>query len=207
MEKKEIEDYIKRLKELEEDIAFDRDIDMDFINEINDIMQMVQDKTTDMGNSGIPKEYQDMGIFNDGILIKVKKLDPTAVIPSYSKVGDAGMDLTITKIKENTTFDVTYGFGIAMEIPKSYVGLIFPRSSVRNQDLILSNCVGVIDSGYRGEIMATFRKLAGSVSHKYYVGDRALQLIIVPYPKIEFEETTELSETERGSGGFGSTGI
>ena len=137
--------------------------------------------------------------------IKIKKLHPSAIIPTYAKEGDAGLDLTITTIKDES-FQVTYGFGIALEIPEGYVGLVFPRSSIKKTELILSNSVGVIDSGYRGEIMATFCKLAGSVSHKYFVGDRALQLIIVPYPKIEFEETKELSETERGTGGFGSTG-
>jgi dUTP pyrophosphatase len=142
-----------------------------------------------------------------GVLVKVKKLDPNAVIPSYSKVGDAGMDLTITKEIENTSFSVSYGFGIAMEIPKGYVGLVFPRSSVRNQDLILSNCVGVIDSGYRGELQATFKKTQGLDSIKYKVGERGAQIIILPYPTIYMTEVPELSDTERGSGGFGSTGV
>ena len=142
-----------------------------------------------------------------GVLVKVKKLDSNAVVPSYSKVGDAGMDLTITKEIENTSFSVSYGFGIAMEIPKGYVGLVFPRSSVRNQDLILSNCVGVIDSGYRGELQATFKKTQGLDSIKYKVGERGAQIIILPYPTIYMTEVPELSDTERGSGGFGSTGL
>lgn len=137
--------------------------------------------------------------------VKIKKLHTSAFVPQYAKDGDAGLDLTITTIKDEP-FQVTYGFGIAIEIPKGYVGLVFPRSSIKKTDLVLSNSVGVIDSGYRGEIQATFKKLAGSVSHKYFVGDRAAQLIIIPYPSIEFEEVTELSETERGTGGFGSTG-
>ena len=137
--------------------------------------------------------------------VKIKKLHTSATIPTYAKEGDAGLDLTITTIKDET-YQVTYGFGIAVEIPKGYVGLVFPRSSIKKTELMLSNSVGVIDSGYRGEIQATFKKLAGSVSHKYFVGDRAVQLIIIPYPSIEFEEVKELSETERGNGGFGSTG-
>lgn len=137
--------------------------------------------------------------------IKIKKLHQNAVIPKYSKTGDAGVDLTVTTINDEP-YQITYGFGIAIEIPHGYVGLIFPRSSVKKTDLVLSNSVGVIDSGYRGEIMAVFKKLSGSVSKKYYIGDRAVQLIILPYPKIEFEEVEKLSETERGSGGFGSTG-
>jgi len=72
--------------------------------------------------------------------------------------------------------------------------------------VFLSNSVGVIDSEYRGEIMATFNKTHGNDSIKYYVGDRAAQIIIIPYPEIEFEETVELTKTERGENGFGSTG-
>ena len=143
--------------------------------------------------------------------VKIKKLVPEAVIPSYSKDGDAGMDLTITKIYSNTTFDITYGFGIAMEIPKGYVGLVFPRSSIRKTDLALTNCVGVIDSGYRGELQATFKKIYGKNDVRidetdYKVGDRGAQIIILPYPQIKMIESEELSNTERGDGGFGSTG-
>jgi dUTP pyrophosphatase len=93
------------------------------------------------------------------MVLKFKKLNDTAVIPSYAKPGDAGMDLVATSIISNTTFDVTYGTGIAMEIPKGFVGLVFPRSSIRKTDLALTNSVGVIDSGYRGEIQATFKKI------------------------------------------------
>ena len=142
-------------------------------------------------------------------LVKIKKLVKEAVIPVYAKDGDAGMDLTITSIISETTTDVTYGFGIALEIPKNYVGLVFPRSSVRKYDLSLTNCVGVIDSGYRGEIQATFKKtswLKGDSSDKYVVGDRGSQIIILPYPKVSMVESEELSDTERGDGGFGSTG-
>ena len=114
--------------------------------------------------------------FSDTTRVKIKKLSEDAVIPSYSKSGDAGMDLTITKEIENTSFSVSYGFGIAMEIPKGHVGLVFPRSSVRNQDLILSNCVGVIDSGYRGELQATFNKNEGPIE-KYQIGDRIAQIM------------------------------
>lgn len=135
--------------------------------------------------------------------VKIKKLHPKAVIPKYAKEGDAGMDLFITDIKSKNRFDVTYGFGISMEIPEGHVGLIFPRSSIRNQDLVLSNSVGVIDSGYRGEIQATFKRTG---SYRYDVGEKAAQIIILPYPSVAFEEVEELSNTERGSGGFGSTG-
>lgn len=137
--------------------------------------------------------------------VKIKRIHPGAVIPKYAKVGDAAVDLTVTSIKDEP-YQVTYGFGWAVEIPEGYVGLVFPRSSIKNTELVLSNSVGVIDSGYRGEVMAVFKKLAGTVSKKYYIGDRAAQLIIVPYPQIEYQITDELTETERGNGGFGSTG-
>jgi dUTP pyrophosphatase len=138
--------------------------------------------------------------------VRIKKLSENAVIPTYAKEGDAGMDLVATRIISNTTFDVSYGTDLAMEIPKGFVGLVFPRSSIRKYELVLSNSVGVIDSGYRGELQATFKKENGLDSLAYKVGDRIAQIIIIPYPPIEFDEVAELSDTERGDGGFGSTG-
>jgi dUTP pyrophosphatase len=138
--------------------------------------------------------------------VKIKKIHPDAVIPSYAKNGDAGMDLVATSIISEEVFQITYGLGIALEIPNGFVGLVFPRSSIRKTDLSLTNCVGVVDSGYRGELQATFRKHRGVVSTSYAVGDRVCQLMIIPHPTIEFNEVNELSNTERGEGGFGSTG-
>ena len=141
--------------------------------------------------------------------VQIKKLNENAVIPSYAKSGDAGMDLVATSIISETTTDVTYGLGIALQIPYGFVGLVFPRSSIRKYDLALTNCVGVIDSGYRGELQATFKKtnwLKGNESEKYQIGDRIAQIMIIPHPPIEFEEADELSDSERGAGGFGSSG-
>ena len=139
------------------------------------------------------------------IKVRFKKLHTAAIIPSYAKPGDAGMDLTATSIIDEA-FQVTYGTGIAVEIPEGYVGLIFPRSSIRKYQLQLSNSVGVIDSGYRGEIQFTFNKTGGVPSKKYEVGDRIGQLIIMPFPTIIPIESNDLSDSERGTGGFGSTG-
>ena len=204
MDKKEAEEYLKKLEEFEKTINSEDDeenFDLNFIEEINTLLSKLE------GEINKNETIKSENIINNFTLdIKVKKLHPNAVIPSYSKVGDAGMDLTITTELENTTFSVSYGFGIAMEIPKNYVGLIFPRSSVRNQDLVLSNCVGVIDSGYRGELQATFKKTNGLDSLKYKVGERGAQIIILPYPQVKMVESEELSNTERGDGGFGSTG-
>jgi dUTP pyrophosphatase len=145
--------------------------------------------------------------------VKIKKLDPEAVLPFYSKPGDAGMDLTATSKEYNSyTHSIKYGTGIAIEIPEGYVGLLFPRSSICRKELILSNSVGVIDSGYRGEISFDFKMIVhpdrdlDEVSD-YRIGDRIGQIIILPYPQIEFEEVEELSTTERNTGGFGSTGV
>ena len=80
-----------------------------------------------------------------------------------------------------------------MEIPEGFVGLVFPRSSIRKYDLTLSNSVGVIDSGYRGELQATFKKTNGLDSLAYKVGDRIAQIMIIPYPPIQFVEVDELS--------------
>ena len=206
MDKNEAEEYLKKLEELEKNIESNDDedgIDLNFITEINDLLSKLQ---TDLQPNQQPTQNTTQKNMGEGVLVKVKKLVPEAVVPSYSKVGDAGMDLTITREIENTSFSVSYGFGIAMEIPQGYVGLVFPRSSVRNQDLILSNCVGVIDSGYRGEIQATFKKTNGLDSVKYKVGERGAQIIILPYPTIYMTEVPELSDTERGTNGFGSTG-
>ncbi len=140
--------------------------------------------------------------------IKIKKLQPDAVIPKYAKSGDAGLDLTAISeqsIDGNGVFYTEYGTGLAVEIPQGYVGLIFPRSSIYKTGFILSNSVGVIDSGYRGEIKFKFYDSIQMNDKPYVIGDRIGQLIVIPYPQVEFEETQELSETERGSGGFGST--
>ena len=138
--------------------------------------------------------------------VKIKKVHPDAVIPKYAKESDAGLDLIATSIISQTPTQITYGLGIALEIPEGFVGLVFPRSSIRNTDLVLSNSVGVIDSGYRGELQATFNKLYDNDSESYNIGDRVCQIIIIPHPQVDLIEVDELSDSERGTGGFGSTG-
>lgn len=136
--------------------------------------------------------------------VKINRMNKQAVIPTYGKEGDAGMDLTAIS-KMICDKYIVYNTGIRMEIPEGYVGLLFPRSSCSNMDLILSNCVGVIDSGYRGEISFRF-KLHHSKGDVYDVGDRVGQIIIMPYPKISFVEVDKLGKTDRGDSGYGSTG-
>lgn len=151
--------------------------------------------------------------------VKIKKLNENAVIPSYAKHGDAGMDITAISKSYDEHGNVVYGTGLAFEIPQGYVGLLFPRSSNTKKDLILGNSVGVIDTGYRGEVVFKFKPsiiytmdddvdFVGVPYHSlgnYEVGDRIGQIIIMPYPKIEFLEVDELSNSDRGIGGFGST--
>jgi len=138
--------------------------------------------------------------------VKFKKLHPASTSPSYAKEGDAGMDLVATEIISDETFQIVYDTGIALEIPEGFVGLVFPRSSIRKYDVSLINSVGVIDSGYRGTIQVTFYKRRGVASRVYEVGDRICQLMIIPYPKVDLVQVDSLSETTRGEGGHGSTG-
>ena len=135
--------------------------------------------------------------------IKIKKLHADAIIPKYAKDGDAGLDLTAIDVSADEG-TITYKTGLAIEIPRWYVGLLFPRSSVYKTGQSLTNCVGVIDSGYRGEIMLKFT--LSPYQREYQIGDRIGQLIIIPYPMIEFEEVEELAKTSRGKGSYGSTG-
>ena len=136
--------------------------------------------------------------------IKFKKLKDRAQIPSYAKDGDAGIDLVSTT-KTSTGKFVEYGTDLSIEIPKGYAGFIFPRSSISKTGHTLRNSVGVIDSGYRGEI-----KLRMSIpvegAKGYSAGDKVGQLILIKTPLMEIEEVDKLSPTERGDGGFGSTG-
>lgn len=163
--------------------------------------------------------------------VKIKKLAENAVIPTYAKEGDAGLDLVATSKTTDKFGNIIYGTGLSVEIPKGYVGLLFPRSSNAKTNLFLTNSVGVIDSGYRGEIMMKYRCSCNSfpyikywwqrkvlkrevvdvndvclTQNAYNVGDRIGQLIIIKHPTIEFVESDSLSETDRGNGGFGSTG-
>lgn len=177
-------------------------------------------------------------INNDGkksLNVRIKKLHPNSVIPTYAHDTDAGMDLTAVSRTIDEYGNVFYGFGLAFEIPKGYVGLIFPRSSIYKSNLLLTNAVGVIDSGYRGEVSAKFAARDNVVSYEsfwcrlkqfftgqpqddsrnigvnttsetYKIGERIAQMIIVPYPKVTFEEVDELSDSERGNNGYGSSG-
>lgn len=141
--------------------------------------------------------------------VRIKKLNDKAVMPTKAHATDAGFDLYCTSMEFNwEKRQLICHIGLAFEIPDGYVGLIFPRSSVSNKPLMLANSVGVIDSGYRGEVTAKFNitDRFEISANNYQVGDKIAQMIIIPYPEISFVESDELSDTERGSGGYGSTG-
>ena len=143
-------------------------------------------------------------IEEDMNVLKFKKLVESAKVPNKATSGSNGFDLTATSKEWHDEFQAyVYGTGVAIEIPKGYVGLLFPRSSVRKYTLTMTNCVGIIDSDYRGEIMATFRPVSKYEGKVYNVGDKICQLVIVPSPEFEIEEVDELSETERGTKGHG----
>lgn len=145
------------------------------------------------------------------INVKFAKLHPDAIIPSFAKAGDAGLDLhvvSVERIQDPVKGDFyDYKFGIACEIPPGFAGFLFPRSSISRTDLSLSNSVGCVDSGYRGEIGARFKRTAAS-PRIYGVGERAVQMVVLEIPKVNVMEVefSELSKTERGSGGFGHSG-
>lgn len=148
------------------------------------------------------------------VTINFVKLSDKAVVPVYGKNGDAGADLTATSILETDMY-IEYGTDLALDIPPGFAGLIYPRSSLSNYDLVLSNHVGVIDSNYRGEIKFRFKKtlpklmIAGrdcSNPNLYEVGDRIGQLIVQEIPRMLFEEVQELEQSNRGSLGYGSSG-
>ncbi len=141
--------------------------------------------------------------------LKFKKLVAHAFEPSYAKPGDAGLDLTAIDCYKNHDYKfIEYGTGLAVEIPEGYVGLIFPRSSISKTPHTLANSVGVIDSGYRGEVKLRMRYDENDTREylEYSPGDKIGQLIVLPIPTVELEEVKELSSTERADGGFGSTG-
>jgi len=185
------------------------------------------------------RTYRRIGSFENPLRVRVKKLTENAVIPTYAHDTDAGMDLYAASKSFDDYGNMVIGTGIAVEIPKGYVGLVFPRSSICQHYCYMPNSVGVIDSDFRGEI--TFKFAAKHISivnkslwkrlrllfagkadenengnvdmynwwgnrYQYQIGDRIGQLIIMPYPKVQLIESDELSTTERGTGGYGSTG-
>ena len=138
--------------------------------------------------------------------LKIKKLHPDAKIPEQMTAGAAGMDLTAVSVDFQAEGNkMIIDTGIAVEIPRGHVGLLFPRSSIYKTNLSLSNSVGVIDSDYRGPIKAIFNMNDLNQFGGYKVGDRVVQLVIMQIPAVNIQVVDKLNETARGAGGFGST--
>lgn len=162
--------------------------------------------------------------------VKYKKLDKNAKEPFKKYEVDAGYDLTAIW-KKGTRKYIEYGTGLAFEIPVGYVGLLYPRSSVTEEDLMLKNAVGVVDASYRGEIkfryinavhgmFENYRDYIGDYNtndyigitavdgelEQYEIGDRCGQIVIMELPKIKLIEANELSDSARGTAGYGSSG-
>ncbi len=141
--------------------------------------------------------------------INIKKLDDKAVIPTYGSEYSAGADLyacldeAVVILPGETQLIHT---GIAMEIPAGYAGLVYARSGLAmKRGLAPANKVGVIDSDYRGECMVALHNHSDA-PQTIIPGERIAQLVITPVLQVAFREASELVETERGAGGFGSTG-
>ncbi len=138
------------------------------------------------------------------LIIKTKKLRENAVMPQRMNVGDAGFDLVATSMRKDYEYGVVvFGTGLAFELSEGYAMFVYPRSSSYKHHALMANCVGVVDSGYRGEVHVMFRGL----DCEYEVGDRIAQAVIMPIPSVEYVEAEELSDSERGANGIGSTGV
>lgn len=146
--------------------------------------------------------------------LKIKKLHEAAIAPTYATAGSACFDLHAVMQPADCYINSSPGTpckvstGLAFEVPEGHVMLIFSRSGHGfKNDIRLSNCVGVIDSDYRGEVQV---KLTNDNTDRQSLtfrhGDRVAQALVIPVQQVEFIETNELSDTDRGTGGFGSTG-
>ena len=151
----------------------------------------------------------DFGVIKMKIDVKIKKLKENAITPTKGSEDSAGADLYALLDKDITlapseTFMVPTG--LALELPKGTVGLIYARSGIATKrGLAPANKVGVIDNDYRGEVMVALHNHSDK-PQTITNGERIAQLVVMPYYSVSFIESTELSETDRGEGGFGSTG-
>lgn len=138
------------------------------------------------------------------VYVKIKKLDDRAVIPFYKHPGeDMGMDITAIDVEYDAALDrFIYHTGLAFQLPAGFGMLIFPRSSNTKTEAYLANSVGILDSGYNGELLIIYKNRDFDVNTRpYEPGDRVAQIVILPYPQVNFTEVDELNETSRGADG------
>lgn len=207
--KEELEKFLMEL-DVPEDMAKVLCDMKKFEKTIDDIKSI--ERVSESFTVGNIAEYLSALNSNANIDVKFKKMNIRAQAPQRAHEHDAGFDLVATSIVESDQY-IQYGVGLSFDIPPGYAMFLFPRSSVSKKNLCLANCVGVIDSTYRGEVAARFRvtrEVSRSESFSgdplYRVGDRVVQAIILKLPQVEFTEVDNLSDTIRGSGSFGSSG-
>lgn len=144
------------------------------------------------------------GVFSVELLVK---LSDGAKMPSHSHVGDAGLDLALMEsVNIMPCSSVTVSTGVSVAIPEGYVGIVAPRSSMGRRGITIANSIGVIDSGYRGEIHLELLNTSMDTVKLVCEGERVAQLVVMPYAYCECVRTDSLDETERGTDGLGSTG-
>lgn len=139
--------------------------------------------------------------------LKIKKIHPKAIIPTYATEGSAAFDLHSTEdicLYPNAVTKVPTG--VAIELPKNTYGAVAPRSGLASKGITVMNAPGIVDMDYRGEVCVLLYNTTEE-RVKVKVGDRVAQMLVLPYFKVEFEEVEELSETVRGEGGFGHSGV
>ncbi|RGJ47343.1 dUTP diphosphatase [Olsenella sp. TM06-36] len=148
-------------------------------------------------------------MIDNKVVLPIKRLDPTVELPSYAYDGDAGLDL---RSKEDVTLAPferrLVGTGLAVAIPEGYAGFVQPRSGLAlREGLSMANTPGLIDAHYRGELKVCAINLDPSKSIHIERGERIAQLVIQQVPVVSLLEVDELDETDRGTGGFGSSGV
>ena len=143
------------------------------------------------------------------VQIEIKALNEAAKIPSYAYSGDAGMDLRASESLTLQPFErALVPTGLAIALPEGYAGFVLPRSGLAiKHGITVVNTPGLIDSNYRGELKVILQNTDSHVPFTIHVGDRIAQLVVMPVPHMSFTPVDVLSNTERGEGGFGSSGV
>jgi len=148
------------------------------------------------------------GDVRTGVRLPVRRLDPAAQLPRYAQSGDAGLDLaSVMDVEVGPGARAVIRTGVAVAIPEGFAGLVLPRSGLASREgLTLANSPGLIDAGYRGEVTCAVVNLDRRSAVHIRAGDRIAQLVMVPVATAEPEWTDQLTPSERGERGFGSTG-
>lgn len=148
-------------------------------------------------------------MIDNKVVLPIKRLDPTVELPSYAYDGDAGLDLRSNEDVSLAPFERRLvGTGLAVAIPEGYAGFVQPRSGLAlREGLSMANTPGLIDAHYRGELKVCAINLDPSKSIHIERGERIAQLVIQQVPVVSLLEVDELDETDRGAGGFGSSGV